>query len=151
MTTFKWTPDRIERAHVLWHKRIPDGRFVYASGEVAKMIGVSTDALLSKAKRLDFETRPLTGKRRLDKPRPPRSVKLTTPIPEIKIKRAVTVTSGELTCCRPMWSRGETPTHLYCGAVVAEGQYYCAGHGGSGVVFPDSIMVSAPARYRVAA
>lgn len=136
-----WTPATIERARVLWHKRIPDGRFVYASGEIANALGITRDALAAKAKRLGFDKRPSTGKRRTDVPRPPRSVKLTDPIPDIEIELANLATvSGDLTCCRPMWALGERPTHLYCGAVVAEGQYYCAGHG-------DVVVVSG--RHRV--
>lgn len=125
-----WDDALVERVNALWHQRIEDGRFRYTSGEIAKMVGVSRNALLGKATRLGFTPRPTSGRRRLDVPQPPRSVPLTDHLPPIKIKLADRSArdSGQLPCCKPLWALGETPTHLFCGAIVPEGQYYCQAH-----------------------
>ena len=142
----EWTEEVIVRLRTLWSEG-------HSTAEIGRRLGVSKNAVVGKAHRLDLSARPSPIRRegeprRVPRPAPVRRVigptlpSLAEPsarpapepppqaAPEPRPVRAVSVArpSGRLVaCCWPIGEPG-TPSFHFCDADALPGKPYCADH-----------------------
>jgi GcrA cell cycle regulator len=139
MASFDWTPDTIARLRALWDEE-------HATAEIGRRMGISKNAVVGKAHRLELPARPspitrgTSGRssprqRRAARPTvPPLPSALTSPaampaiapvVPQPPLPRRHGP-SGQ-PCCWPLGEPGR-PGFRFCGEGTAPGRPYCPEH-----------------------
>lgn len=127
-----WTDERVSTLRELWG----NGK---SASEIAKILGggISRNAVIGKAHRLNLSGRPSPIKRKpsgvSERPRPTPVMapkpKIVAPEPEpVPPAGGATILSLTERMCR--WPIGDprTPQFRFCGCAVAPGETYCAKH-----------------------
>lgn len=125
-----WTETRITQLTALWASGI-------SASQIAREMGLTKNAVVGKAHRLNLPPRPSPITRRLEprKPRIKRAPRTTLPAlieaPVMRAEPAPRPASPARRCCVwPMWGRERPgPDPLFCGAPVHDaGRVYCETH-----------------------
>jgi GcrA cell cycle regulator len=143
---FEWTDDRIRKLRQLWSEG-------HSTAEIGRRMGVSKNAVVGKAHRLDLPARP-SPIRTGSSPRPARAPRrqpvprladtmplpclrdadAPTPVeriaPTVEPARHVAITPqriGSHPCCWPIGEPG-TPAFRFCDAAALVGRPYCNEH-----------------------
>lgn len=126
MGDVEWGKARLERLRDLWAEG-------HSTAEIGRLMGISKNAVVGKAHRLNLPARPSPIRRGETPatPNPPRAPRRTLAIaapPERAPPAAPRRTVKP--CCWPLWGAKEKPTHRYCGADQVLGAWapYCAEH-----------------------
>ncbi len=146
MASFDWTDDTIARLRALWDEG-------HATAEIGRRMGISKNAVVGKAHRLELPARPspirtrVAGSQRQARlPRPPRPAPSLTPPPPPPPSSAagrggpmrpvappapLPVRAGPSgrPCCWPLGDPGQ-PGFRFCGDGTAPGRPYCPEHAG---------------------
>jgi len=132
-----WDTDTVCRLRQLWAEG-------HSTAEIGRRMGISKNAVVGKAHRLDLPARPSPIRRGFDTPpRPPRRpscpplaqlVPLAPTLPHVREATsrkpgpsALAVPRGKTPCC---WPIGEpsSPSFHFCGAESVIGKPYCPEH-----------------------
>lgn len=139
---FEWTDDRIRKLRQLWSEG-------HSTAEIGRRMGVSKNAVVGKAHRLDLPGRP-SPVRTGGSPRPPRAPRRqpvprladTMPLPclrdadiPVPVERIAPPVEpaiapphiGSHSCCWPIGEPG-TPAFRFCDAAALVGRPYCNEH-----------------------
>jgi GcrA cell cycle regulator len=139
-----WTDETIARLRALWDEG-------HSTAEVGRRLGVTKNAVVGKAHRLNLPARPSpirrsTGEARTVRRAPRRTTGPTLPVlaaalipaaprpveakvaPAVRPVPAATRPAGRRTACS--WPLGEpgTPSFGFCGEHAIHGKPYCPGH-----------------------
>jgi GcrA cell cycle regulator len=136
-----WTDERINELTRLWEQGL-------SASEIGKMLGVSKNAVVGKAHRLNLPARPSPIKRGANpKPRTPKAPIRTpdrraqiggrqAPVPRSlepeaapppAIKKRIVARSGASACLWPIGDPGDNDFH-FCGEPAVSGKPYCEEH-----------------------
>lgn len=145
MADTDWTPSLEAELTKLWAEG-------HSTAEIGRRMGMTKNAVVGKAHRLDLPSRPSPIIQR-GEPRLPRAPRVT--LPPMPMAAPVRVAQmppppppapvvtfkpfAARSCCWPLWGNNERPTHRYCGAAVMmkrDGMPgpYCAAHQAKGTV-----------------
>ncbi len=140
-----WTDEKVEKLKKLWKKGL-------TTVEIGKALGISKNAVVGKAHRLQLESRPSpikkAGEPKVEKPQVKIEVKkevakketVETPVktPEAKVKKVVLknntaekfVTLMDVTATSCRWPIGDPnePDFHFCDKEAIEGKPYCLEH-----------------------
>ena len=143
MASFEWTPDTIARLRALWDEG-------HTTAEIGRRMGVSKNAVVGKAHRLELPARPSPIRRRVAgserqarRPRPPKSAPRSTlrppasatgrggPMRRVEPPAPLPVRAGPSgqPCCWPLGDPGQ-PGFRFCGDGTVPGRPYCPEHAG---------------------
>lgn len=129
-----WTEETIARLRQLWAEG-------HSTAEIGRRMGISKNAVVGKAHRLQLDARPSpirrdgAGARRPSPPRaptPPASAtasdgareRLAPPLRAVSVPRSAVRTTP---CCWPIGEPG-TPAFRFCDEPATTGKPYCAAH-----------------------
>lgn len=119
-----WTEERVAELIRLWQAG-------HSASAIGKMLGVSKNAVVGKAHRMQLPSRPSPIKqstipRRVSKPaQPVTKTVVTRPAPPPR--RIVRHAKGGRSCSWPIGDPGDPDFH-FCGAPALEGKPYCEEH-----------------------
>lgn len=113
-----WTPERVEHLRKLWDEGL-------TTAEIGKHIGVSKNAVVGKAHRLELPSRPSPIRRGITR-RPSRSVRKPSTTPKTQ-PRTLPISRSGRRCQWPIGHPGEPDFH-FCGEPAVEAKPYCAKH-----------------------
>ena len=119
-----WTEERVAELIRLWQAG-------HSASAIGKMLGVSKNAVVGKAHRMQLPSRPSPIKqgtipRRISKPAQPATKTIVTR-PAPPPRRVVRHDKHGRSCMWPNGDPGEPDFH-FCGAVALEGKPYCEEH-----------------------
>tara|TARA_Y100001970_G_scaffold294331_1_gene450792 strand:+ start:100590 stop:101003 length:414 start_codon:yes stop_codon:yes gene_type:complete len=119
MTT--WTPERVDQLRKLWDEGL-------TTSEIGKNIGVSKNAVVGKAHRLELPSRPSPIRRGVSR-RANKQISRPKPVqPQSKpLVRSLPLSRSGRCCQWPIGHPGDEDFH-FCGAPAVEGKPYCAEH-----------------------
>jgi len=143
MSHGEWTDATVTRLRQLWD----DG---YSTAEIGRRLGVSKNAVVGKAHRLDLPGRSSPIRVGSGKPRPPRRPPVpkladlmplrSLVVPSATIRAAPSITAapahavapvslrlGKTPCCWPVGEPG-APAFRFCDALAIAGKPYCEAH-----------------------
>lgn len=147
LTIMDWTQEAIERLQALWAEG-------HSTAEIGRRMGISKNAVVGKAHRLNLSARPSPIRRdsqpRVERPRVPRATPrrdvMRMPSPAAPVQRQAAPTpavpkavaaptlvrssfqrSGQRNCCWPLGEPG-SPDFRFCSAEGLAGKPYCAAH-----------------------
>lgn len=139
-----WTEDAIATLRQLWSEGL-------STAEIGRRMGISKNAVVGKAHRLNLAARPSPIRRvpgAAPSPRPPRRAvrpamprpspmmagapmatrpPIERPAPVVPIRPPPPLRLGNSACCWPLGDPG-TPGFRFCGAQALLGKPYCAEH-----------------------
>ena len=116
MTT--WTPERVEQLRQLWDEGL-------TTAEIGKRIGVSKNAVVGKAHRLELPSRPSPIRRGVVRRAPRPAAK--APAAPRPAPRSLPISRSGRRCQWPIGHPGEPDFH-FCGDPAVEGKPYCGDH-----------------------
>jgi len=132
MASFDWTDDTIARLRALWDEG-------HATAEIGRRMGISKNAVVGKAHRLELPARQspiIRGTSGPSSPRQPRAARPTLPPLPSVLTRPVAMRAPPLPrrhgpsgqpCCWPLGEPGR-PGFRFCDEGTAPGRPYCPGH-----------------------
>jgi GcrA cell cycle regulator len=148
-TNFDWNDDTIRRLRALWAEG-------HSTAEIGRRMGVSKNAIVGKAHRLDLDSRPspirakgTSHPRRRMRPAcpplpalpslagPPPTV--ATPAPRIRTPPRAPISTprlGTTPCCWPIGDPGTASFH-FCKATSVLGKPYCPEHCARAYITPN--------------
>lgn len=134
----EWTEEAIATLRRLWDEGL-------STAEIGRRMGISKNAVVGKAHRLNLSPRPspirrapgtAVPARRPAAPAPPRPVPMVAapparpadrPAPVVAMRPAPPLRLGSGACCWPIGDPG-APGFRFCGAPALVGKPYCADH-----------------------
>ena len=134
MTTDFWNDETIERLRVLWDEG-------HSTAEIGRRLGVSKNAAIGKARRLDLTARPSPIKGVTTGTKPAREkaarpvVKRPPPAPRLS-RSIIAFEPRQTSCCWPMGEPGR-PGFRFCEAASPVGKPYCEAHAKVAYVRPS--------------
>jgi len=141
-----WTQEAIERLRAFWAEGL-------STAEIGRRMGISKNAVVGKAHRLNLSSRPSPirrdpqERRTTPSPRPPRQAPVARPMPSAPVMRPQAPPAvrnqapprprlgGSRTCCWPIGEPG-TPEFRFCEGDPMSGKPYCAEHAAVAYVKP---------------
>jgi len=117
-----WTDEKVATLKQLWTEGL-------TTGEIGKRLGVSKNAVVGKAHRLELESRPSPIKRK-------EATKVVEKVKEVESGK-MSITDLTLTTCRwPIGDPKDDDFH-FCGKKIPVGRTYCPEHAHVAYVKPN--------------